>query len=292
MTTKTTIVIALTTCLLPSLAEAHLILIEPPHRYDQYTQKEPPCGKVGGQPGATRTVFEPGETITVSWNEFINHPGHYRISFDSDGDDAFVDPPCLSDCNTRTPTIELYSNAAVLLDGIADKAGGRYEVQVTLPDVICDSCTLQIIQVMYDKPPYTLPGNDLYYNCADLILRPANTGDDAGSDTDPGTVDAGTEDGDAGTGGEDTTADVSSVDTSRDDASISGEDVAIGGTDLAPGPSSERPTQGQGGCAVATAPTHPTSPPLLLVVFGLLAGWRLRARRFSATCCWVGRAWR
>lgn len=40
-----------------------------------------------------------------------------------------------------------------------------------LPDVECDNCTLQAIQVMYDKPPYVTPGNDLYYQCADLVLR-------------------------------------------------------------------------------------------------------------------------
>ncbi|MCA9560948.1 MAG: hypothetical protein KC583_20510, partial [Myxococcales bacterium] len=42
---------------------------------------------------------------------------------------------------------------------------------VTLPDVECDNCTLQVIQVMFDKPPQTSPGNDLYYQCADLVLR-------------------------------------------------------------------------------------------------------------------------
>jgi MYXO-CTERM domain-containing protein len=34
---------------------------------------------------------------------------------------------------------------------------------------------------MYDKPPYSLPGNDLYYQCADLILREGGAGaEDAG----------------------------------------------------------------------------------------------------------------
>ena len=42
--------------------------------------------------------------------------------------------------------------------------------QVTLPDVECERCTLQLIQVMTDKAPYG-DGNDLYYQCADLALR-------------------------------------------------------------------------------------------------------------------------
>jgi hypothetical protein len=47
---------------------------------------------------------------------------------------------------------------------------------------------------MYDKPMYTTPGNDIYYQCADLVLRESGTapGTDAGTDADA--------DADAGTG--------------------------------------------------------------------------------------------
>ena len=69
--------------------------------------------------------------------------------------------------------MEFYSNDTVLLDDIADE--GRdvrdYMATITLPDITCDNCTLQVIQVMYDKPPYTTPGNDIYYQCADLIRQ-------------------------------------------------------------------------------------------------------------------------
>jgi hypothetical protein len=61
-----------------------------------------------------------------------------------------------------------------LLDGIPDTpGGGQSSVTVTLPDVECERCTLQVIQVMDDKPPYMVPGNDIYYQCADLVLRRA-----------------------------------------------------------------------------------------------------------------------
>ncbi|MBW2225541.1 MAG: hypothetical protein JRF54_15365, partial [Deltaproteobacteria bacterium] len=46
-----------------------------------------------------------------------------------------------------------------------------YVATVTLPDITCDNCTLQMIQVMYDKRLYTTLGNDIYYQCADLVLR-------------------------------------------------------------------------------------------------------------------------
>lgn len=145
-------------------ARAHLSLEFPLSRYGPDVLKVGPCGIDEGERTNNVTVFEPGETIEVRWREYVDHPGHYRIAFDADGADDFVDPATM---------MELYSNDAVLVDGIPDKGSGDadYAVEVTLPDVVCDQCTLQVTQVMYDKPPYTTPGNDIYYQCADLVLR-------------------------------------------------------------------------------------------------------------------------
>jgi MYXO-CTERM domain-containing protein len=98
-----------------------------------------------------------------------------------DGQDDFADPPTMND---------YYSNPAVLLDEIPDRQGGsrEYAQEITVPNVDCNNCTLQLIQVMYDKPPYG-DGNDMYYQCADIIIEadpnaPApdmgNGGDDMG----------------------------------------------------------------------------------------------------------------
>jgi hypothetical protein len=162
--------------LLPSLANAHIGLDEPASRYGPDELKPGPCGLAGGGRSANITYYEPGETIEVRWNEYVDHPGHYRIAFDADGDDDFVDPPEMMD---------LYSNEAVLLDGISDEDYGEqdYVATVTLPNIECDNCTLQVIQVMYDKPPYETPGNDIYYQCADLVLIEGGgppPGEDAG----------------------------------------------------------------------------------------------------------------
>ena len=130
--------------------------------------------------------FQPGATITVTWDETIDHPGHFRISFDDDGEDDFVDPDGFDDVS---------GGPTVLMDGIADRSvrGGdaTYTQQVTLPDVECENCTLQLIQVMSDKPPYG-DGNDIYYQCADIVLSTAApsdpedgcSGDAVGDDTD------------------------------------------------------------------------------------------------------------
>jgi MYXO-CTERM domain-containing protein len=173
---------------------AHINLISPMPRTTML--KQGPCGAGPADPrGPTVATFEPGETITVTWNEYVNHPGHFRISFDADGQDIFVDPKDFNDVS---------GGPGVLLDGIADADGGDYSQDVTLPDIECDSCVLQIIQVMTDKPPYG-DGNDIYYQCADIALVGAVEGSASGeattgqpttgSDSDGATSGTGTTDG-------------------------------------------------------------------------------------------------
>jgi uncharacterized protein (TIGR03382 family) len=172
-------------------ALAHIYLDAPADR-GCVDEKTGPCGSSCEPARANATAFEPGATITVQWDEYINHTGHFRISFDDDGEDAFQDPTSYEDIQ-ENPTLP------VLLDGIADKsAGGNYSAQVTLPDIECDNCTLQLIQVMTDKPPYTIPGNDIYYRCADITLRRGAGNGDAGPTPAPDAGPGGGGDGDDG----------------------------------------------------------------------------------------------
>ena len=155
-----------------SVASAHIALISPKPRYDDL--KEGPCGRgTLDKRTANVSTFRAGETITVTWQETIGHPSHYRISFDSNGTSAFKDPQSFTDVS---------GGPAVLLDNIADKSGTQmYSQEITLPDVACDNCTLQLIQVMTDKPPYG-DGNDLYYQCADIVLsKDDSAASDAGA---------------------------------------------------------------------------------------------------------------
>lgn len=174
----------------PKDVTAHIAMTSPTPRCS--SQKAGPCGE---RPecrdrGATVAVFEPGQTITIRWNEFIGHPSHYRIAFDEDGDDAFVDP--VTEDDIVTPPV-----LPVLLDGILDMTGtGPREATVTLPDIECETCTLQLIQVMKDKPPFG-NGDDIYYQCADISLRIG------AGDAGPGGPDAGSEDPDGGASMED-----------------------------------------------------------------------------------------
>jgi hypothetical protein len=146
----------------PGAALAHVQLESPLQR--ESAQKTGPCGSSGSTRSGNVCTYRPGATITVTWDETIEHPGHFRISFDEDGDDDFVVPTGYDDIGPYD---------GVLIDNIADRdvRGGdaSYSQEVQLPDIECDSCTLQLIQVMTDKPPYG-NGDDIYYQCADIAL--------------------------------------------------------------------------------------------------------------------------
>jgi MYXO-CTERM domain-containing protein len=135
-------------------AHAHIAMTSPAPR--SVAQKEGPCGATGSTRGTAATTFRPGETITVEWDETVDHPGHYRIAFDDDGNDSFRNPNQPDDNFPQT-----------LVDQIPDRDGnGHYTQQVTLPNMSCTNCTLQLIQVMTTSVPY----NSFYFQCADIVL--------------------------------------------------------------------------------------------------------------------------
>lgn len=146
----------------PSIADAHIEIVSHIDRFGRDNQKQAPCGLANmSEPGSNIYTYAPGATITIAWHEFVDHPGHYRIAFDDQGDDDFLTPSSATD---------LYNNSAVLLDDIADLDGVHdYAVDVTLPDIECEQCTIQVIQVMTDKPPFG-DGNDVYFHCIDVAL--------------------------------------------------------------------------------------------------------------------------
>ncbi len=158
------------------IANAHIHLTNPRARTDSLTgdQKYRPCGVAGQTRIPSRvTTYRPGETITVTWMETINHPGHYRIAFQPNGN-AFGIPPPGNGPPAGFPSLDQTgmtdgAGALILKDFIPD---GMLSTQITFPAMECNNCTLQFIQVMTDKPPYTVDAqsNDIYFNCADITL--------------------------------------------------------------------------------------------------------------------------
>lgn len=173
--------LAVASQLVSGSAFAHIELQSPLNRYSDIKSgdnKSCPCGSGTTNRSCRKpeelsdpdrspdraTTFAPGDEITVRFDEYVGHSGRYRIAFDPDGAD-------LDDFNQN-----------ILMD-VPDPTGkvgnmgqgSLWEFQVTLPDVTCENCTLQLIQVMdgntTDPVPDPVLRGGTYFQCADIILE-------------------------------------------------------------------------------------------------------------------------
>ncbi|HEU5058088.1 MAG TPA: SCE4755 family polysaccharide monooxygenase-like protein, partial [Kofleriaceae bacterium] len=142
-------------------ALAHVQLRAPLQR--ETAQKDGPCGAPASVRGATTCTFRPGSTITISFDETVDHDGHFRVAFDDDGQD-FINPTTPEDID---PTVLINDHP----DRVTTATDQNYTLDITFPDVECDNCTLQVIQVMSTAATYD--EGDLYYQCADIVLSAA-----------------------------------------------------------------------------------------------------------------------
>jgi hypothetical protein len=167
-------------------ARAHIDLATPtPREHGRRLEpnsnlKQGPCGQIANGRTDKVNVFAPGETIEVTWAEITNHRSYYRVAFDRSGDDAF---PTFEGPGTGAEGIDPsgpcpVDGQVILAYDMDDRNGGNYTLSVRLPDVECESCTLQLVQFMYDtRSPY-------YFQCADLALRRPAAGDAGAATTD------------------------------------------------------------------------------------------------------------
>ncbi|HEY6079416.1 MAG TPA: SCE4755 family polysaccharide monooxygenase-like protein, partial [Polyangiaceae bacterium] len=130
-----------------------------------------PCG-----PDASSAVITPvmgGSQIAVTVNETVYHPGHYRIALSINSRDE-IDPskpgglqePVVKNMqgmpimtgNSVSADIQNPPVFPVLADGIfahTAESPTDFTQMITLPNVNCDKCTLQVIEFMADhSPPY------------------------------------------------------------------------------------------------------------------------------------------
>jgi hypothetical protein len=278
--------------------------------------KAGPCGRTAGTRGSHIYSYKPGETITVSIVEYVPHPGYFRIAFDNDGDDGFKEPASIKpvDPNRACPdsnpgdhcgASDFYNTPAVLpnMDNLnphlAGAANQKYTWQVTLPNVECTNCTLQIIQVMEDDlfhgaydPTPGVGVEDIYHQCIDLVLA-ANadgglTNVDAGSSS--GGTSGGSSSGTSGTGGSSGTSGTgSSSGTSGTGSSSGTSGTGSSGTSGTSGSSSGNGAGGSsgsssqpGGCAMTNGSSAGATSLGLLAAVGLLFSARRRRERRSA----------
>jgi uncharacterized protein (TIGR03382 family) len=173
-------------------ADAHFMLMKPDNwaAQDIYgmPQKSAPCGQADPTSPATPTnlitTFQSGSTITITIDEKVYHPGHYRVALAQDQASLPADPTVHADAMSGC------GSADIMLPHSSPFSGPQsFTVQLP-PGMTCSHCTLQVVEFMSQHPPLCF-----YHHCATVNITASGV-PDAGTGGGGGGV--GT---DAGTGG-------------------------------------------------------------------------------------------
>ena len=184
--------LALAICLavVPAVAHAHFKLLEPASWIVEDDRGDPqkagPCGGTNtdyGKPSFVVGQAVGGSKLHVKVQETIYHPGHYRVALAVNSPlELPVDPKATTEPTDRGPRsvsaeIQNPVQVPVLADGLfvhTAKVDVPFETDVTLPNISCKRCTLQVIQFM-EQHGVNNPGNFTYHHCATLQITPDRT---------------------------------------------------------------------------------------------------------------------
>jgi hypothetical protein len=194
--TLTTVVLAA-----PMIGYAHFKLVEPAswivenERGDP--QKSGPCGGSNtdwGKPSYAVTKVIGGSKLHIKVQETIYHPGFYRVALAVNSPNELPpDQVATTKDGERGPIsvsgkIDNPPRIPVLADGLfvhntrpePGTAMAPWETDVTLPNISCRKCTLQIVQLM-EEHAFNNPGGYTYHHCATLQVtadksKPMDTG--------------------------------------------------------------------------------------------------------------------
>jgi hypothetical protein len=175
------VIICAASVVAPVPSHAHFILMTPDSWMSQDSlglpEKLGPCGDEGGGTATGQvTVFHPGQTISITINEVIAHPGHYRVALAvNDRSELPAEPvvtstaydPCSSAAIQSPPTFP------ILADNMLPHTqpfAVHQTFEVTLPaDLTCTKCTLQVLEFMssHGQPCF-------YHHCADISIQSAH----------------------------------------------------------------------------------------------------------------------
>jgi hypothetical protein len=175
----------------PVLADGHFKLVEPASRIveDQRgdPQKAAPCG---GATGVTPTMSGivsqavGGSKLHIKVQETIYHPGFYRVALAVKSLDELPPDPVAVTRQTEkgafsvSGAIQSNPQMPVLADGLFSHRDNRpatgtllpvSETDVTLPNINCEKCTVQVIQFM-EAHGLNKDGDFTYHHCADIKI--------------------------------------------------------------------------------------------------------------------------
>jgi hypothetical protein len=165
-------------------ARAHFKLLAPPEwiTVDGFgdPQKEGPCGTAAGTRSNMVTRVQAGAKLKLQWQETIGHPGHFRIAIAANRADLMGPDPVVVANDCKSAAIQNPPVAPIIADGLFPRSvgmtGQMYEYEITVPNMVCDRCTLQVVQFMSQHPP-----SCFYYHCADLQITAAGAASDGGA---------------------------------------------------------------------------------------------------------------
>ena len=178
--------VAVVLAFLPVITQAHFRLVEPASWIVENQlgdpQKTGPCGGSNtdwGKPSYAVTQAVGGSTLHVKVQETIYHPGFYRVALAVNSPTELpADPKATTEQTERGPQSisgEVMSpvQMPVLADGLFmhhERAQMPFETDVTLPNISCRRCTLQVIQFM-EQHGANNPGNYTYHHCAIVQIK-------------------------------------------------------------------------------------------------------------------------
>ena len=145
-------------------------------------QKLAPCGGTEvtpGTPTGAATDVKGGQKLKIVVDETVFHPGHYRIALARKRNLLPADPEVTMHDTDRGPRslsakIEANPQPPLLADGLwahTEKPTKNWETEITIPNITCDSCQLQVIEFMAEHPGVR-QGGFSYHHCAVLNITP------------------------------------------------------------------------------------------------------------------------
>jgi hypothetical protein len=168
-------------------ADAHFRLLAPASWIEENQlgdpQKAAPCGGTNadfGKPTWAVTEAKGGSLLHIKVQETVFHPGHYRIALAVNSPTELpIDPKAetMTDASGKVTSVSgaIMNPVAppVLVDGLwahQEKVSAPLETDVRLPNINCESCTVQVLQFM-EHHGVNNPGQFSYHHCAVLKIN-------------------------------------------------------------------------------------------------------------------------
>jgi hypothetical protein len=181
------------TAAMAPFAWAHFKLLEPASWIEENQLGDPqklgPCGGTSanqakgkaanpGTPTNAITKVQGGQKLHIKLQETVFHPGHYRIALAVNSRAELPEDPVVTTRDSDkgpwsvSARIESSPKPPILVDGLfahTSKQADPWETDVTLPNISCSKCTLQIIQFMAEHGRNS-DGDFSYHHCAELQI--------------------------------------------------------------------------------------------------------------------------